>query len=87
MSEQIPSQPAWEDITLEEIQAMIADDRVKDALSLARLRLDGVKRVPDELRAAIAEMGAVSQHNWEAEIVRFETEILVLQQIIQTYNQ
>ena len=86
MSEQPPRQPAWEDISIAEIESHLADGHLATALILARLRLDGIQNMPTELRLAIAADGDISATKWTDELRAFELEITQLQQIIASHT-
>ena len=86
MSEKLPNQPAWEDITISEIQQLLTEERIATALTLARLRLDGIQNIPTEIRLSVAALGDIPATKWMDELQAFELEIRELTEIISNYT-
>ncbi len=79
--------PAWSDISLQEIEALLEGEQFKKAVTFARLRLDGVRGMPKEIdRAKEDPLSKVPREDWEAEQEGYIHEIAILEEIIQKYD-
>ncbi len=87
MHESPKQMPAWQDITLEEIRAFLADEQVARAVSLAQMRYEGIKSSPSEIDAAIkASEGAIAPDLWRIERDALAKEIVELETILSQYS-
>lgn len=86
MIENVPQQPSWQDISLEEIKALLAEEKIAEALFLTRLRLRGIGSMPAELDSAIEIIRPEQKAVWEENKIVFETEIQILQAILTKYD-
>lgn len=81
-------QPAWQDISLNEIKVFIADEQIKKAINLARMRYEGIKSTPAEIDATIAASGGtISAEAWRKERDALLREITELESILHQYQQ
>lgn len=81
-------QPAWQDISIDEIKDFIKNEEIAKALNLARLRYQAIKTTPAEIDAAIANSeGTISAEVWQNERDALVKEIAELEAILRQYQQ
>jgi uncharacterized protein YhfF len=76
-----PKQPNWEDISFEDIDALVAAGNVPQALFLAKVRLEAISRVMTEIQLNNGE-GEIPLENWQAMYADFAEEAQPLKQFI-----
>jgi len=83
MSESLksPDLPAWEDITIEDINNLVLTNNISQALTLAKLRLGLIKKVSAEISFNNVG-GEIPLENWQAVLRDFEAEVDQLQKLI-----
>lgn len=81
-----PKQPAWEDVSLADINQLAADDNVPQALFLAKLRSGVLQKASAEIESDI-DQDEIPLENWQAIKKDLELEIAQLQEFIERYEQ
>lgn len=80
-------QPAWQDISLEEIQDLLDEEQVQKALLFTRLRLEGIQGLPEEISQAEAAATDVTAQQWRYEREELRRELQALEAILARYQQ
>lgn len=89
MSEKFPSQfnqPSWQDITLEDIHKLIAQDELDSARTATNLRLEALRGIIADIEAALPvdESGEFTDEDWQIEKQAITEEIQELEKIKHT---
>ena len=77
--------PAWEDISLEEIDGLIRRGNVPEALTLTKVRLEALEKISAEI-SFNRQPGEIPLANWQSLKRDFEQEIAELKKVIDIYK-
>lgn len=82
---QSSEQPAWQDISLAEVEAAARVGDSEKACRLAKLRLRAIELMPAEIATAIAR-GVAEEEEWVRTKEALEKEIKSLKEIIELFT-